>query len=204
MAKFKIKYEALEVNQPDYRYIGRSVDAPLPQKFWEYGYVYSSSYVIGVVDDDDLPWSSVETVELSDGFHYIIMSTSADAGAKWKVKIMIKDYYSGATLISAESDVEVDRNNQFYLSFKVSGASVEKVSSGLIEPGTAPSNPTDVDQGDSSTVKETPNDIMSNLGNIMSNMMGMVMNMMMMMAMMQMMVGMMSGMISGIGGALAM
>lgn len=204
MAKFKIKYEALEVNQPDYRYMGRSVDAPLPKKFWEYGYVYSSPYVIGVVSDDDLPWSSVETVELSDGFHYVIMSTSADAGAKWKVKITVKDYYSGATLISAESGVEVDRNNQFYLSFKVSGSSVEKVSSGLIEPGTAPANPTDVDQGDSSTVKETPNDIISNLGDIMSNMMGMVMNMMMMMAMMQMMVGMMSGMIGGISGTLAM
>ena len=204
MTKFKIKYEVLDVNQPDCRYIGRSVDAPLPKEFWEYGYVYSSPYVIGVIDDDDLPWSSVETVELSDGFHYVIMSTSADGGAKWKVKITIKDYYSGATLIDAESDVEIDRNNQFYLSFKVSGASVEKVSSGLIEPGTVPPNPTDVDPGDSSTVKETMSDIISNLSIIMNNMMGMVMNMMMMMAMMQMMVGMMSGMISGIGGALAM
>ena len=185
--RLKIKYQALDINQPGCRYIGRSIDRPLPETFWEED-CDGSPYVIGIVDTDDLPWSSVESVILEDGTHYVIMATSANAGEKWKLKITILDYYSGAELASAESDIEVDRHNQFYILFKVSGNRVEKISSGLIDPGTAPTEET----GASSKAWETLGDLIPKFGEMMQSMMSMMMQMMVMMVMMQAMAHMMT------------
>jgi len=187
--RLKIKCEALDINEPGSRYVGRSIDRPLPELFWEEDPGgLASPYVIGIVDSIDLPWSHVESAMLEDGTHYVIMATSANAGEKWKVKITILDYYSGAELASAESDIEVDRHNQFYILFKVSGNSVEKISSGLIDPDTAPTKET----GGGSTIWETLGDLIPKFGEMMQSMMSMMMQMAVMMAMMQAMAQMMT------------
>ena len=195
MVSVKIRYEVVETNDPFDRYLGRARDEALPSEFWR-----NSKYVIG--DIWETGQSMQEMMSLYEGYHFIIIGTSADPSNNFyhKIKVQIKDPNSGAVVAEKTTD-EVNRSQYYAIIFKLTTTgtgtfAITELAGQVISPGEEPTIDTSGGEigGQLSTIMEQMKTMMGSMFNMMAQIM-------MMMAMMQMMMGMMSGLASAMGTA---
>ncbi|MEM4167715.1 MAG: hypothetical protein QXW98_04670 [Candidatus Caldarchaeum sp.] len=179
------------------RYIGLSVDQPLPSDFWGLGY---SGYVVGIVRE--ACWHANITRDLPPGNHYVVIGTSAVGGGFTQdISVTLKNA-AGAEVGSHARD-GISRYQYMYVAFTItqSGA-ITSITGGTVSPGSAPPVPPPPSEGgggqDTGGGGGTGTDFNQIINQMMQTMIPSMMNIMLMTTMMQMMMGMMAGITSGL------
>lgn len=176
------------------RYVGLSVDQPLPSGFWG-----QSGYVVGMVGE--ACWYVNITRDLPPGSHYVVVGTSADAGGTQDISITLKNAMGAEVGSNAQSGIS--RTTYMYVAFTItqSGA-ITSITGGLVSPGSAPPVPPPPSEGsggqDTGGGGGTGTDFNQIINQMMQTMIPPMMNIMLMTTMMQMMMGMMAGITSGL------
>jgi len=195
MVSVKVRYEVVETNDPFPRYLGRAFDTALPNTFWQ-----DPDYVIDTVWE--VGQATQETISMLEGYHYIIVGTSAEPTSDLyhKIKVQFKDPNSGAVVAEITTD-KVHRSQYYAIIFKLTttGAgtfAITELTGQTISPGEEPEiEPSGGETGGGLST------IMEQMRTMMGSMFNMMAQMMMYMAMMQLMVGMMSGLAGAMAGA---
>lgn len=176
------------------RYIGLSINRPLPSMFWQ-----QSGYVIGHIWE--ACWHVNISVDLPPGNHYVVIGTSADQGFTQGISVTLKNSV-GADVASHARD-GISRTQYMYVGFTItSTGTITSVTAGMIAPGQTP--PISGVGGGGSGGQTTGGgggvgmDFGPLINQMMQNILPPMMNIMMMMVMIQMMTGIMTGIMSGL------
>jgi hypothetical protein len=162
------------------RYIGGTVDSPLPASFWTLP--NAQNFIFGLVKSPC--WHIHLAVDLEDNKnHFIMIGTSAPPSEAYGISVTIKNA-NFQNISSAYFDA-VHSNQYFFVAFKPNGQIID---SGPISPGQAPSGDWGSPKQPTTTttldMEKVIREMMEKLVPTMVSMMGMMMVMQMMTSLM--------------------